>query len=57
MNPALLVVLWGHYIVAHMEKFGFRKGRFDRIFRILVMIGFMITLTSPVTHFAFIWMK
>lgn len=51
--PALLVVLWGHYIVAHMEKFGFRKGRFDRIFRILVMIGFMITLTSPVTHFAF----
>lgn len=51
--PALLVVLWGHYIVAHMKRFGFRKGLFDRIFRVLVMIGFVVTMTSPLTHFAF----
>lgn len=51
--PALLVVLWGHYIVAHMKKFGFRKGSVDRIFRVLVMVGFVVTMTSPMTHFAF----
>lgn len=51
--PALLVVLWGQYIVAHMKKFGFRKSIFDRIFGALVLIGFVVTLTSPVTQFAF----
>ncbi len=51
--PALLVVLWGHYIIAHMKKYGFCKSSFDRIFRVLVMIGFVVTMTSPVTHFAF----
>lgn len=51
--PGIMVLTWGQYIFVHMKKYGFQKSIVDHIFRGLLMISVVITLTSPFTHFAF----
>lgn len=51
--PGLMVLTWGNYLFVHMKKYGYQKSFFDRIFRGFVMLAVLLTLTSPVTGFAF----
>ncbi|MGN0325955.1 MAG: GGDEF domain-containing protein [Lachnospiraceae bacterium] len=51
--PGIMVLTWGQYIFVHMKKYGFQKSIIDHIFRGLLWLSVVITLTSPFTHFAF----
>jgi len=51
--PLIMSVTWEKYVTTRMARYGYKRGNLGLVIKILVYVMLIVTLSTPLTQFAF----